>query len=109
MPEPEFIPHKTDAPDGLKRLAFGSVNDAVRLLVQFHELDSDAIDALDLFQVSEIRQTREGLLEIKFYDRLKALELLSAYSRKEDDALEASSFYGALESAAKSACDADAV
>lgn len=108
MPETEAIPHKSDALDGLRRLAFGPVNDAVRLLVQIHELDSGIIQALDLFQVSEIKQNKEGMLEIKFYDRLKALELLAAYCRQ-DDTPGASSFYGALESAAKSACDAGAI
>lgn len=109
MQNPEFIPHKTDALDGLERLAFGSVNDAVRLLVQFNELDSGIVSDLDLFSVSEIKRNKEGMLEIKFYDRLKALELLAAYSKKQDDIPAASSFYGALESAAKSACDADEV
>lgn len=94
--------------DGLRRLAFGAVNDAVRLLAGIGEIDDRSIANFDLFCVSEIRQTKEGCLEIKFYDRIKALELL-ARSGGQDENSTASSFYAALESAAKSACDADEV
>lgn len=104
----ETIPQQNCALDGLKRIAFGRVNDAVCLLTQFRELDSETVSRLDLFAVSEIKQAKDGGLEIKFYDRLKALELLvSAAHSNEPPA--ASSFYGALESAAKSACEADAI
>ncbi len=94
--------------EGLRKLAFGRINDAVRLLVQIHELDTNCINELDLFGVSEIKQNKEGCLEIKFYDRLKAFELLAAQTNQGGQSA-ASSFYGALESAAKSACDADAI
>jgi hypothetical protein len=63
------------AVDGLKRLAFGSIADAVRLILSEEPLD---IESLDLYSVSEIKRTDKGT-EIKFYDRIKALEaLLSA-------------------------------
>lgn len=101
-------PQQNSTLDGLLKLAFGRINDAVRLLAGWQELDADAISRLDLFQVSEIRQSKDGGLDIKFYDRLKAFELLlSAAPRFEPPA--ASSFFGALESAAKSACDSDAI
>lgn len=106
MPESDTITGDKTALSGLLRLAFGPVNDAVLLLAQIHELDPDSIGKLDLFSVSEIRQSREGCLEIKFYDRLKAFELLAVLSREREDSPVASSFYGALESAAKSACEA---
>ena len=62
----------TSAVDGLKRLAFGSVTDAVRLILSDEPLD---IESLDLYSVSEIKRTDKGT-EIKFYDRIKALEAL---------------------------------
>lgn len=99
---------ENSAAQGLARLAFGKTNDAVLLLTGARELTGDVISRLDLFNVSEIRQTKEGVLDIKFYDRLKAFELLlTAQGRAEP--ISASSFFGALELAAKSACDSDAI
>lgn len=57
---------------GLERLAFGTDNDAVSLLLQ----SSCDPAQLDLFRVSEIRKTRADTLELKFYDRYEALSLL---------------------------------
>ena len=60
---------------GLRRIAFGSVSDAVKLiLTQGEGLD---IESLDLFSVSEIKIAKGGGMEIKFFDRIKALEKLS--------------------------------
>lgn len=113
LPQPEFpgqheTPEAQSPPDGLTRLAFGRVNDAVRLLARIGELDDRTISSLDLYCVSEIRQTKEGCLEIKFYDRIKAFELLARCGGQDINPA-ANSFYAALESAAKSACDSDAV
>lgn len=99
---------QSGAIDGLSHIASGRINDAVRLLAGARELSEDAISRLDLFAVSEIKQNKDGGLDIKFYDRLKALELLLSAEKREEP-LAASSFFGALESAAKSACDADDV
>lgn len=63
---------------GYHRLAFGCVSDAVRLLFD-DELTKDKIDGLDLFNVSEIKRQKGGAIEIKFFDRLKALEKLSLF------------------------------
>lgn len=78
---------------GYEKIAFGSVNDAVRLLFEsesFSEVGGD----YDLFNVAEIRRPKEGALEIKFFDRLKALEKLEQYDR--EDEKESSDFYRAL-------------
>lgn len=61
---------------GLKRLAFGSVADAMKLMLCEESLGSEKIEKLDLFNVSEIKRPKGGGLEIKFFDRLKALERL---------------------------------
>ena len=60
---------------GYEKLAFGSVNDAVRLLFA-EELDVDALKKMDLFNVAEIKRVKGGGMEIKFADRLKALQCL---------------------------------
>lgn len=61
---------------GLTRLAFGCVSDAVSLLFKDEVTDSD-LEKMDLFNVSEIKRKKNGEMEIKFFDRLKALEKLS--------------------------------
>lgn len=60
---------------GFERLAFGSVNDAVRLA--FAGEDIPDIRGLDLFNVSKIKCQKNGSVEIEFFDRQKALEALS--------------------------------
>ncbi len=61
---------------GLTRLAFGCVSDAVSLLFKEEVNDSD-LEKMDLFNVSEIKRKKNGEMEIKFFDRLKALEKLT--------------------------------
>ena len=63
---------------GYRKLAFGSGTDALRLL--FGSVQPEDFDALDLFNVAEIKKPKDGALEIKFFDRLKALEHLEALS-----------------------------
>ncbi len=85
---------------GLQRLAFGSITDAVKLILSTNDNSSPEIDSLDLFNVSEIKFTSGKGMEIKFFDRLKALEKLSDLSCDDsDDGM--LSFYQAIE---KSAC-----
>lgn len=66
---------KSEVAAGLRRLAFGSVADAIRLLME--DLDSLPIESLDLYNISEIKRTTGKGVEIKFFDRLKALERLA--------------------------------
>ena len=81
---------------GLQRLAFGSVTDAVKLILSARDNTSPDIDSLDLFNVSEIKFTSGKGMEIKFFDRLKALEKLSDLSC--DDGNDGMlSFYQAIE------------
>ena len=60
---------------GYEKLAFGSISDAISLLY-LKNPDKAQIEELDLYCVSEIK-TKDGCMEIKFFDRLKALEKLS--------------------------------
>jgi hypothetical protein len=61
---------------GLSRLAFGSVNGAVALMFD-DEVNYDKIMAADLFNVSEIKRVKGGGIEMKFFDRQKAIEKLA--------------------------------
>lgn len=80
--------------EGFERLAFGNITDAIRLLF-CDELNTRTLNKLDLFHVSEIKRPKGGGIEIKFFDRLKALQCLEEmYNQEQGDQ---SSFYRALE------------
>ncbi len=83
---------------GYRQLAFGNISDAVRLAYSA-EKPMLGTEKLDLFNVSEIKRPKGGGLEIKFFDRLKALEHLEQLCSggDEDSALP---FYKALENSA---------
>lgn len=83
---------------GLRRIAFGSVADAVNLAVKFGEITDT--HSLDLFSVSEIKYTSGKGVEIKFYDRLKALEKLAELESAEENS-GAMSIYEAITNSAR--------
>ena len=66
---------------GLERLAFGSTNDAVSLIFA-EDVTPAKIRQADLYNVSEIKKIKGGGVEIKFFDRQKAMEKLAEYSEK---------------------------
>ena len=68
--------------DGLRRLAFGEIHDAVLLLFADESEILEKLGELDLFNISEIKRPKGGGMEIKFFDRIRALEKLKD-SKKE--------------------------
>lgn len=62
--------------EGLTRLAFGGVSDAIRLMRRWEEMSDEELERLDLFCVAEVRQLKGGGLEMKFHDRMAALRAL---------------------------------
>ncbi len=91
---------------GLCRLAFGSVADAMKLMLCEDTMTAEEIEKLDLFNVSDIKRPKGGGLEIKFFDRLKALDSLSKIGTGEENAQ--SSFVQALAEGAKLLTQEDA-
>lgn len=79
---------------GFRRLAFGSPADSVKLLFREDISDSE-LETLDLFNISEIKKAKNGSIEIKFFDRIKAMEHLSACENAHDGD-EALPFYEAI-------------
>ncbi|MBO6141108.1 MAG: hypothetical protein J6O40_04865 [Ruminococcus sp.] len=63
---------------GLERIAFGRINDAAELALSGDEENFSRFDGADLFNVSELKRVKGGGVEIKFFDRLKAIEQLIA-------------------------------
>ncbi len=68
---------------GYQRLAFGDISEAVSLLY-IDNPDSQVLSKMDLFSVSEIKRPKDGSMEIKFFDRLKALEKLEGRVQSEN-------------------------
>ncbi len=77
---------------GYERLAFGSTADAFRLIMSTAEESCD-VGELDLFNVAEIKKPKDGAMEIKFFDRLKALDQLREIPENGDSA---AAFYEAI-------------
>ena len=89
---------------GYERLAFGSFNDAVSLLFA-DSLSKEQLSSIDLFNVAEIKRPKEGAMEIKFFDRIKALEKLELLDRSQKNS--ASDFYNAIINGIKNSQDDD--
>ena len=88
----------------LRRSIAPRIDDALRLMFET-EHDPRRLGEMDLFTVSEIKRNRDGMLEIKFFDRLKALEKLGA---KTDDGTGVSGLFDAIgRQAEASGSDAD--
>ena len=81
---------REDVARRLAELAFGKVNDCVRLVLE----DDPAVEKLDLGQLCEIKRNEKGTVEIKLVDRLRALEQLCQLAEQEGTDVE--SFLQAL-------------
>ncbi|MBQ3929273.1 MAG: terminase small subunit [Clostridia bacterium] len=84
---------KQQSLSGYEKLAFGDVSDAVRLIFS-NEPSEEQLREYDLFNVAEIKRPKEGAMEIKFFDRLKALERLEMAGMSENRS--ESDFYKAV-------------
>ena len=60
---------------GLSRLAFGSINEAAALVFSEEPTREEVLRA-DLFNVAELKKVKGGGVEMKFFDRQRALEKL---------------------------------
>lgn len=90
---------KQEINDGLRQLAFGDVKDCIYLLFAGEEDILTSLPKLNLMNISEIKRPKGGGMEIKFFDRIKALERLGTAERESMD--EPLSFYSALQQGAQ--------
>ena len=67
----------------IKKLAFGSVTDAVRLLIKNGDVSEEELENMDLYCIAGIKSTGGKISEIKFCDRLKAIGLLLSLDESE--------------------------
>lgn len=59
------------------------------------EINADNLERMDLFNIAEIKRQKGGAIEIKFFDRLKALERLEQICSAGENT--GSSLYSAIE------------
>lgn len=84
---------------GYRLLALGDCTDAFRLLFCDEVPDERELEKMNLLNISEIKRPKNGGIEIKFFDRLKALECLEdSLSCSQDDT--ALPFYDVIEKSA---------
>lgn len=83
----------------MRRLAFGGIADVLRLM-NAENLENLNLETLDLMNVSEMKFSKNGGMEIKLFDRLKALERLSMLCEDPKEAGDAA-FFEALKKGAE--------
>lgn len=83
---------------GYERLAFGNISDCIQLLYM-DKPDLKTLENMDLFMISEIKKPKDGSMEIKFFDRVKALEKLCEVQQNSQE--NSVPFYKALENSAE--------
>lgn len=76
------------------------MTDAFRLLGAYHREEPIDLETLDLYNVAEIRDNGKGL-EIKFIDRMKALDALLQLEKDACEEAGAKPLYEALERSAR--------
>ena len=81
MSKAEEKPQREQLIRQVRRLTRARVNDAVKLAYLSGEA-LEAIDGLDLTAMTEFKRAGNGAVEIKFTDRLKALEKLVRENRE---------------------------
>ncbi|MFR8530728.1 MAG: hypothetical protein ACLVDB_06130 [Anaeromassilibacillus sp.] len=67
---------------GYETLAFGGIEDAVRLLF-CEDLKPEDLEGLDLYNVAEIRRPRGGGMEIKFSTASRRFNAWNAWRRRQ--------------------------
>lgn len=90
---------------GLTRLAFARPNDAANMAIRMETLDDKDLQQLDLFSVSEIKKQKDAGFEIRFADRIKALQALAELADRLEDDMQANDFLKALQNSAGESFD----
>lgn len=81
---------------GYEQLAFGDVSDPVRLLFQ-EKATATSLRRMNLFNIAQIKK-KDSEVDIKFFDRIKALQCMQELETGEP---QASEFLQALHQAAR--------
>ena len=84
--------------EGLSEIAFGKIKDPIKLLF-LDSIDDRKLSRMKLANISEVKKPKGGGMEIKFFDRIKAMQCLYEYSGQGNCD---TSFFDALEKSAGS-------
>ena len=68
--------------DGFQQLAFGSIADAM-LLLNGDSFTKRQLSRMNLMNIEQIKKSDKGGVEIKFFDRNKALQMLAVCDDEE--------------------------
>lgn len=80
----------------LKRIIFNVPNDAITLALKNEQIAENQIENLNLFPISEFKKFKDGSMEIKFIDKLKAINCLIELANGLQNSNEANNFINAL-------------
>lgn len=80
------VPARMTVEHGLRQLAFGDISDAVRLIFG-PPGEPEELEKMNLFNISEIRRGKDGLVEIKLYDRMEAMRCLEERKASREEVL----------------------
>ena len=75
---------REDVARRLAEIAFGKVNDCVKLVLE----ETPKVGRLDLSLLSEVKRNEKGTVEIRLVDRLRALEHLALLAQDQGQDLE---------------------
>ena len=69
-----------DVLSGYRRLAFGCSADAISLLFD-EDITKEKLESMDLYNIAEIKRVKDGVIQVKFFDRIKAMDKLGSYTQ----------------------------
>lgn len=81
---------------GLKRLAFGEINDIMEVVLSEEPIGLNKLFKMNFYNISEVKKVKGGGIEVKIFDRQKAMEKLLEIYKSEDNKTGAEEFLNAL-------------
>lgn len=81
---------------GLSRLAFGDINDIMEVVLSEEPIGLNRLFKMNFFNISEVKKVKGGGLEVKLFDRQKAMEKLLEIYEKNSSRTNAEEFFEAL-------------
>ena len=85
---------------GLERLAFGEINDIMEVVLSDEPIGLHKLFKMNFFQISEVKKVKGGGLEVKLFDRQRAMEKLLEIADLENNLTDAQGFFDALKQSA---------
>lgn len=81
---------------GLRRLAFGEINDIMEVVLSDEPIGLNRLFKMNFYNISEVKKVKGGGLEVKLFDRQRAMEKLLEIYQSEENKTGAEEFLDAL-------------